>query len=427
MNDKNRKTSSEHEAASKSKILIIVLPVITFVVGLFIPSPFMYRFHRNVADDAEQRELIDTTNMKYPDGSVYEGTVMAETKERHGFGRFTTKDGTVYEGNWKEDSLPYGKRLGKTSVYWGRFDKDFNNEGFGIINYLPEYIAGKKKQGKNDYEIVLTYIGNWKKNNKHGIGRSVNVDGSMDFGIYIDGILQRNAGANYRVGGNVYGIDVSRHQTEIDWDNLALYCDENGNVFHDTPGNKRYMQPVFFVYLKATEGATVQDNTFNVRMIEAERHGIVRGAYHFLRLGSSIEDQVKNFVDVVTWHPGDLPPALDIEVESEITKYGAEKLQEMTLAWLKQVEDLMQVRPIIYTRESIRNAYLNDSRFAKYDFWIARYSENGPANFDWHIWQRTEQGVISGYDKGGIDINLFKGDYMAFSKYLDKMTVKTKQ
>ena len=55
------------------------------------------------------------------------------------------------------------------------------------------------------------------------------------------------------------------------------------------------MQPVFFAYIKDTEGATVKDKTFDIRMIEAERHGIVKGAYHFLRLGSPIEDQIKNF------------------------------------------------------------------------------------------------------------------------------------
>ncbi|MCF2598224.1 hypothetical protein I6E10_05610 [Phocaeicola barnesiae] len=421
MNKKSRNGFSAFLAENKTAILLIVLPVLTFMLGLIAPSPFRLHIGRNVISDSDERELVDTTNMKFPDGSVYEGTIVAKTKDRHGFGRLTMKDGTVYEGNWKENGLPYGKRIGKSSVYTGKFDKDFNNEGFGIIHYSAEYIAGKKKQGKNDYEIVESYIGNWKKNSKHGIGRSVNVDGSMDFGIYADGILQRSRGANYRIGGSVYGIDVSHHQPDIDWDKLALYCDKDGNVYHGNPESREYMQPVFFVYIKATEGATVQDNTFSVRMIEAERHGIVRGAYHFFRLGSSVEEQVKNFTDVVTWHPGDMPPALDIEVVSEIEKYGAPKLQAMALEWLERIEEQLRVRPIIYTRESIRNKYLNDSRFKKYDFWIARYSENGPENFDWHIWQRTERGVISGYDRGQIDINLFKGDYMAFNKFLNNM------
>lgn len=79
----------------------------------------------------------------------------------------------------------------------------------------------------------------------------------------------------------------------------------------------------------------------------------------------------------------------------------------------------MRIRPIIYTRENIRNKYLNDSRLKKYDFWIARYRDSGPSNFDWHFWQLSEEGVLNGYTDGRIDIDLFKGDYTAFKKYLN--------
>lgn len=72
----------------------------------------------------------------------------------------------------------------------------------------------------------------------------------------------------------------------------------------------------------------------------------------------------------------------------------------------------MHVRPIIYTRENIRNKYQNDGRLKKYDFWVARYNDLGPNNFDWHFWQITEKGILNGYNNGRIDINLFKGDYV---------------
>lgn len=185
--------------------------------------------------------------------------------------------------------------------------------------------------------------------------------------------------------------------------------------------DKTYMQPVFFVYLKATEGANIKDETYSVRAIEAERHGILKGAYHFLHLGSPIEEQIKNFVETANWTPGDMPPALDIEVVSEIKEYGKEFLVEKTLQWLRKIESTMHVRPIIYTRENIRNEYLNDDRLKKYDFRIARYSEKGPDNFDWHLWQRTDKGVLEGYDAGRIDINLFKGDYFSFMKYINNI------
>ena len=321
---------------------------------------------------------------------------------------------SIYEGNWKEDHLLFGTRTTPFSIYTGHFDSDLNNDGFGIIKYTDKYIRGKKDEGLEDDEITATYIGNWSQNVKQGIGRSIKLDGSMEFGIYSEGLLQNIPDANYRIGRNVYGIDVSHYQKDIDWNNLAIFCDKNGNVSGRTK-ERKYMQPVFFAYMKATEGATIKDEMYDIRMIEAERHGVVKGAYHFLHLGSPIEEQLKNFFETVTWNPGDLPPALDVEVEAEIKEYGVNMLQSMTLKWLQEVEKKMGSRPVIYTRERIRENYLSDSRFKDYHFWIARYSDKGPEKCDWLFWQKTEKGLINGHD-GYVDINLFQGNYATFKK-----------
>ena len=400
------------------KILVYSLPIVTFIIGLMVPSPLFDRLRKEVVADDEQ-QLVEVTGLIMADGSRYDGSIIKGTKTRQGYGRLTTADSTVYEGNWRNDELPYGQRTTPSSVYRGRFDKELNNEGFGIIEYSEAFIDGKRKQGMTECDIVQTYIGNWHNNNKQGLGRSVKVDGRMDFGRYDKGVFQAVPDVNYRVGGSVYGVDFSHYQKDVDWDNLALYCDKDGNVYNDKPKDKKYMQPVFFVYLKATEGATIKDETYSVRTIEAERHGVLKGAYHFLHLGSPIDEQIKNFVETANWTPGDMPPALDIEVVSEIKEYGKEFLVEKTLQWLRKIESTMHVRPIIYTRENIRNEYLNDDRLKKYDFWIAKYSEKGPANFDWHLWQKTDKGVLEGYNAGRIDINLFKGDYASFIRFIN--------
>lgn len=409
----------------KKHIYVGMLVVGAFVVGLVIPSPFFKRVLMPDAADVYYSgddfvAFKDTTNMVMPDGSVYEGSLNALTNVPDGYG-VLAKGKTKYEGNWVEGRLPFGTRTTPESVYEGRFDKDLDNNGFGIVRYTEEYMEGKRKQGLADSEIIATYVGNWKKNMKNGLGRSVMADSAMLFGLFEDGVFRKVEGAKYRVGDLVYGIDVSRHQADIDWNNLALYCADNGQVFRSRPkgdNGRKYMQPVFFAYMKATEGATLKDKTFDIRMIEAERHGIVRGAYHFLRLGSPIEEQVRNFVETVNWRPGDMPPALDVEVESEIQAHGVDVLLDMTYTWLEEVERQMHVRPIIYTRESIRDKYLSkDPRFANYRYWIARYHPDGPVKEEWQIWQMTETGRIGGYD-GAIDIDLYKGDYKSFRQYL---------
>lgn len=398
----------------------MILIVVAFVVGLIITSPIFKRISTLEDWRSDAVAVKDTTNMILPDGSVYEGSLNSKTNAFHGYG-VLVKGNSSYDGNWKDGKLPYGKRTTPQSVYEGRFNDDLDNNGFGIINYTPEYIEGKQRQGIPNCEIVATYIGNWRKNLKNGLGRAVMADSSMEFGRYEEGLLKKIDGANYKAGEQVYGIDVSRHQNDIDWNNLALYCDENGRVFRFKPkddSERKYMQPVFFAYMKATEGATVKDKTYDIRMIEAERHGITKGAYHFLRLGSSVDEQVKNFIETVNWSVGDLPPALDVEVESEIETHGVAKLLDMTYTWLEKVEQEMNVRPIIYTRESIRDKYLSkDPRIANYQCWIARYHPDGPIKEEWQIWQMTEKGKVNGYD-GPIDIDLFKGNYSSFQKYL---------
>lgn len=407
-------TISEFFKSRSGGILIkCVLLLIVFLVGLLLPSPLSQEDGEQVALSTE--ELADTIDIQIENG-VYTGSIIKGTKIRHGYGKYKLNNGTEYEGEWKEDALPYGIKNTKYSVYTGQFDENLKNHGFGIIIYKDEYIKQKQMQGFSDNNIVIKYIGNWAKDNKSGVGRAIMNDGSMRFGTYSDGILQEVSGAQYRVGDRVYGIDASHYQQDIDWDQLAIYCDEKGKSILS---NSSYMQPILFVYLKATEGATVKDDTYNARMIEAERHGIVQGAYHVLHLTtSSINDQLKNFFATAIWTPGDLPPALDIEFENEIVSCGVETFYEMTLKWLKAVEKKMGVKPVIYTNESIRNKYLQDERLKGYDIWISKYS-GSPQDPDWQFWQLTEKGLIKGHE-GNIDINIYNGDYTSFMEYVNR-------
>lgn len=410
---------SEHRRILGTLAIGFAAFLLGLVVGIIVPSPF---FHKIIIREVQKEiVLVDTVNMPLNEG-LYSGSVIQGTQTRQGYGVLTTNDGTVYEGDWKNDELPYGIRTTPSSVYTGKFDKKLNNHGFGIIEYTQEYINNKRSKGLPDEQIVTKYIGNWAQNNKEGLGRAVKLDGSMEFGRYASGLLMSPSGANYQVGDRIYGIDASHHQTDIDWDHLAIYCDKDGKAYSNRASDKTYMQPAFFVYLKATEGATIKDELFGVRMIEAERHGLAKGVYHFLHLGSPIEAQLRNFLEVATWTPGDLPPALDIEVSSEVEQYGKDTLYAMTLEWLRTVEARWGVRPIIYTSNHFRETYFNDARFKDYSFWMSRYGSSEPTN-SWSIWQYTERGQICG-NEGSIDINLFQGNYDAFQHFLNGVNTR---
>lgn len=79
---------------NRKSIIRYALPVITFVIELIIPSPFI-KSNKAIIGDREQLNLIDTVGMVLPDGSTYDGPIIASNKKRHGFGRLTTVDGSA--------------------------------------------------------------------------------------------------------------------------------------------------------------------------------------------------------------------------------------------------------------------------------------------------------------------------------------------
>ncbi len=191
-------------------------------------------------------------------------------------------------------------------------------------------------------------------------------------------------------GHSVYGVDVSKYQRDINWEQVR--------------GSE-----VSFAFLKATEGATLVDPSFDKNWEEARRAGILCGAYHFYRPHVKPDVQARNFIKRVVLQPGDLPPVLDIEVEGRITKA---QLRADLKVWLRQVEKAYGVKPIIYTNYSFYLDYLA-GHFDAYHLWIARY--NAPElqlektdKLKLAFWQHTDGGTIDGIT-GAVDCNVFFG------------------
>ena len=105
---------------------------------------------------------------------------------------------------------------------------------------------------------------------------------------------------SYPEGYEIHGIDISHHQGSIQWDTLAAHADIGGN-------------PVRFVVMKATEGATVVDEYFPHNFRMAKKHGFIRGAYHYWSVKSSATAQARYFIRHAKLQTGDLPPVLDVE------------------------------------------------------------------------------------------------------------------
>lgn len=341
---------------------------------------------------------------EFSDGSIFSG--YWRMGEPFGEGVLVTSKGELFEGVWDDNGkLNSGVVVAKEFTYTGGL-KDYLPDGYGACHY---------KDGTR-------YHGFWSAGRKEGLGKLTTAKGDVAFGVWTDGDLPPAEGQTYSTGERVYGIDVSNHQYVIDWERLALYADSAG-VVKPSVDSSRYLQPVLFAIIKSTEGADWQADTFKRNFAEAKRCGIVRGAYHFLRL-SDIDGQIKNFIENTPLEPGDLPPVLDMEFDKrEMARYK-DLACEYAHKWLDAIERHYGVKPILYTYDSYYNNYLKGKGFDDYDFFIARYHEDYPRVPHLEIWQYTEKGRAGGITTP-VDLDIFMGDYSQFESYMDKNKIST--
>lgn len=193
--------------------------------------------------------------------------------------------------------------------------------------------------------------------------------------------------------GNTYGIDVSHHQGKIEWNKVEKWKDKKIN----------------FVYIKATEGATYVDKTYQINFKEAQSNNFLVGSYHYFRTTSSVKKQFKNFINNVDKKKQDLIPLIDIE---EKKNWGNAEFHKNLQEFLNLVENHFGKKPIIYTVNSFYNLNLS-GKYTSYHFLIGRYGQNPPNMRDktsWTIWQFSETGRVEGIPKY-VDINVINSKY----------------
>ena len=199
----------------------------------------------------------------------------------------------------------------------------------------------------------------------------------------------------------IHGIDVSRYQQVIDWEDVKAM-----NVNNIRIG---------FAFIKATEGTDLVDEQFRRNWLEAEQQGIPKGAYHFFVPGKSGRLQAKNFIAMVRLKTGDLPPVLDVEQSNEVPP---DEINDEIKEWLLLVGQHYHVAPIIYSNIEFYNKYIRDN-FKTYPFWIAHYLQplRPRINGQWSFWQHSEKGHVDGI-RTPVDFNVFSGDSLDFQGML---------
>ncbi|MDT0343078.1 lysozyme [Streptomyces litchfieldiae] len=200
----------------------------------------------------------------------------------------------------------------------------------------------------------------------------------------------------------VQGVDVSHWQGTINWTSVRS-------------------SGIQFAWMKATEGTTYTDPSFDRNYPAAHAAGVIRGAYHFARPNVSGGATQANFFasNGGAWSRDNLtlPGVLDIEHNPYgASCYGLSTTQMRT--WINDFYNTYKARTgrdvVIYTTASWWNSCTGSwtGMASKSPLWVAHWgvsSPNIPAGFPtWTVWQYTSTGSVSGIS-GNVDRNKFNG------------------
>ena len=178
------------------------------------------------------------------------------------------------------------------------------------------------------------------------------------------------------------GIDVSKFQGKINWTKVAKD------------------KTVKFVYIKATEGTSIQDPYYKTNVAKARKAGLLVGSYHLYSSKTTAYQQFANFKKMVKKSEQDLIPVLDIE---------GHHVGRLNMARVDKLLELMEkeygVKPMIYTSERLYREHLSGKKYRKYHIFIAKYSGGSPS-VRHTLWQYTETGRVKGVT-GDVDISKF--------------------
>ena len=327
---------------------------------------------KSIVRDAQGRLVIGTirndtlvSGVRIDSAGFYAG-MMNSRGEAWGHGFYRSADGTYFEGHWEHDQ----------------------REGFGL------------SIGRGHLRV-----GAWLRNHFRGEHMSYHSD-------------------------RIYGIDISRYQHEkgrrrfpIIWKQLKIW--NLGRRISQDLVNDKVDYPVSFVYIKSTEGVTIENHYYGADDASVRELGLPVGAYHFFSTKTPPEEQAHHFLKYTYFKKGDLPPMLDIEPsDKQIDDMGGPlALFDAMRIWLNIVEQATGCRPLLYINQRFVNTYLDLAPDLKqnYHFWIARYGEYKP-DIHLDIWQLSGDGHVRGITPE-CDLNVFNGYQGQWEEFLRTQTI----
>lgn len=199
------------------------------------------------------------------------------------------------------------------------------------------------------------------------------------------------------------GIDVSKHNGQIDWNAVKA-------------SNK-----VEFALLRAGLGrlASQKDKQFERNYSECKRLDIPIGAYWYSYAMSPSEarQEAKVFLEVIKGKTFEYPIYFDIE-EDEQLKLGKKAVSDMITTFCETLEDAGYFVGVYTSRSSFQN-YIDNACKTAYTSWVAEWGNKLNYTDPADMWQKSDRGTIPGI-QGRVDLDECYRDFPSIIKRLGK-------
>ncbi len=178
------------------------------------------------------------------------------------------------------------------------------------------------------------------------------------------------------------GIDVSNYQGTINFNTV-----KNSGIE--------------IVYIKATEGLTINDSMLQTYCTQAKTAGLKVGFYHYMHTNDPVSE-AEHFLNAISGLDADCKYVLDVEDSS--LQVSAADTSSRIVKFCEYIESKGKDVAIYTGKNFYENFVTGGAR--SYSLWVADYGVNDPGITGYAGWQYSESGSVSGIS-GNVDLDDF--------------------
>lgn len=250
--------------------------------------------------------------------------------------------------------------------------------------------------------ILSVLVSLWPASTVQGASKTSEQGDHANSWRYEDGKPREDSGKSLRGAARVIrpsnataqGIDVSKWQGQIDWEQVK----NSGQVD--------------FAILRCGAGTDQDDKTWDDNSSECERLSIPYGVYLYSEANTTAKakSEAEHVIRLLKGKHPSYPIYYDIE-DNSLRNLSAAQLGENVKTFTSTLEAAGYTNIGIYANKDWFTNKLTAPVFSKYPKWVASWGNTCTYRGSYHMWQYTNGGTIPGIN-GKVDLNFKIGSWL---------------